>query len=739
MEWVAPRIDDLLANVGKFLTAAINWATDVAGPAFREKAKEWGGILINWVGEDALPYIVNRLNRFSDAVFGWFRDTALPTSIDWLKKMANAFLDWVTDTAAPNIVSRLTQWRDKITTWLRDTAIPNAKDWLKRMGNAFLDWVAEDALPYIGTKLNDFSGAIANWFLKTGIPVAKTWLTDMGKRFVNWLDDVLVPGPGGLSEKLGQFKETLRSGVNGAIRAIISPLQTGLNAVGKFVNGFGNAINKVGEFLGVKNLVPTWTVPTIPVPQYAKGTSYHRGGAAIVGEEGPELVHLPAGSRVLTAAQTRRKMGGAAQPDTVEGYGKPWPNGVVPYVIRPDYRRPDIAHQAMRRWAAATNASFVPRTTQHSYIRFVNSKGNSAHVGDQPNMGAQHVNLFNSENAGITIHEVGHALGLNHEHQRHDRDRYINVHPENMDPKFRWAIMDKIWNDYGPYDYKSIMHYSHDAFSINGRPTITSKNGQSFGQRSYISPGDVMSVRKIYPNPTPADTGSHGTIPPPPPPPPGKGSDGMLARGAKALLERLLRPLFDNLRIPGVIGTLARSGGNALLGWAVDWIGRMATGGDGGGGGGGGGVPGGGMPLNAISGAGLYNPGDPTFYGRPHRGWDLFSRSNDRRVFAPMGGIVDSLNRIGVTISKGNVRDLLWHIIDWASGIRPGEQVTTGQYLGRYAQVGTSNTPHLHWERAIDGILRSDRSAYGLPADIDRRRRGGPVQAGRIYEINEPN
>ncbi|WP_165571512.1 phage tail tape measure protein [Cytobacillus praedii] len=40
-------------------------------------------------------------------------------------------------------------------------------------------------------------------------------------------------------------------------------------------------------------------------PRYAFGTNYHRGGLAIVGELGPELVHLPRGAKVDTASQTK--------------------------------------------------------------------------------------------------------------------------------------------------------------------------------------------------------------------------------------------------------------------------------------------------------------------------------------------------------------------------------------------------------------------------------------------------
>lgn len=44
------------------------------------------------------------------------------------------------------------------------------------------------------------------------------------------------------------------------------------------------------------------------VPAYAKGTDYHPGGMALVGEEGPEYVDLPRGSSVSTASETRNLM-----------------------------------------------------------------------------------------------------------------------------------------------------------------------------------------------------------------------------------------------------------------------------------------------------------------------------------------------------------------------------------------------------------------------------------------------
>lgn len=46
------------------------------------------------------------------------------------------------------------------------------------------------------------------------------------------------------------------------------------------------------------------------VPQFASGGTMRQSGLAIVGEQGPELVHLPAGARVSSARDTAAAMGG---------------------------------------------------------------------------------------------------------------------------------------------------------------------------------------------------------------------------------------------------------------------------------------------------------------------------------------------------------------------------------------------------------------------------------------------
>jgi hypothetical protein len=43
------------------------------------------------------------------------------------------------------------------------------------------------------------------------------------------------------------------------------------------------------------------------------------------------------------------------------------------------------------------------------------------------------------------------------------------------------------------------MHYPATAFSINGKPTIVTKDGQAIGQRNGLSKGDIKGMSLMYP------------------------------------------------------------------------------------------------------------------------------------------------------------------------------------------------------------------------------------------------
>ena len=80
------------------------------------------------------------------------------------------------------------------------------------------------------------------------------------------------------------------------------------------------------------------------------------------------------------------------------------------------------------------------------------------------------------------IHEFIHAIGFAHEHNRFDRDLYVNIKTENIKGSWLHAFnnLDKLkWLTFDTkYDGKSIMHYPAYSFAAAKEfslPTMTSK------------------------------------------------------------------------------------------------------------------------------------------------------------------------------------------------------------------------------------------------------------------------
>src|SRR6476619_5097865 len=94
-----------------------------------------------------------------------------------------------------------------------------------------------------------------------------------------------------------------------------------------------------------------------------------------------------------------------------------WPNRTIPYAIDPALGCKDAAAAAIASWNARTSIRFVPRNGELDYVLLYRLPVYSiSGVGRRG--GHQKVGLGDSSTAGTIIHELGHTVGLWHEHCR---------------------------------------------------------------------------------------------------------------------------------------------------------------------------------------------------------------------------------------------------------------------------------------------------------------------------------
>jgi astacin (peptidase family M12A) len=161
-----------------------------------------------------------------------------------------------------------------------------------------------------------------------------------------------------------------------------------------------------------------------------------------------------------------------------------WDAGVVPYQIAEAFSAAERQRilDKLAQWASVAPLRFVPRRTQTGYLDITRDAALPTQpsacfsgIGQPRRAFVVRTNIGpNCQTNHTVAHELGHALGFFHEHQRSDRDNYVAIDFSN--------VRDDAVGNFnigsgrplvGDYDFGSIMHYPRSSFAIDtSRPTI---------------------------------------------------------------------------------------------------------------------------------------------------------------------------------------------------------------------------------------------------------------------------
>jgi len=197
-----------------------------------------------------------------------------------------------------------------------------------------------------------------------------------------------------------------------------------------------------------------------------------------------------------------------------------WSNGKVPYEIESSFTQidTDVFEKSKKLIEEKTCIRFVPKTSGASgaFLRLRRecacgqTGGNCFPGGYTDGLGVavprelvMSAACMDGGDGDLTFftHEMMHALGVIHTQNRPDRDSYVTIHEDAIEPGARSQYeMCSSCNTHGtPYNCLSTMHYRDTFFNVNGQKTMTAKSSSCDLQTpTTMVDSDWVLLNKMY-------------------------------------------------------------------------------------------------------------------------------------------------------------------------------------------------------------------------------------------------
>ncbi len=323
VDWVGPQIPPLLLELGRLADQAFQWVVAQV-PGWAAQLATWANEFIAWV-QPQIPLLLTELGILATGLLDWIILNGPPLAQKFLSEWVPAAISWVAQTAI-DILPKLLELALSIGAWILGTGVPKLTEFALKMGQAIVEGIWQG--------ISDFGG----------------WLWD---KISTWIDTTIVAG---VKNQLGIHSpstvfhgvgENLVQGMADGIEATMPAMKAALAGVVGAAAGAAATVQAIAKTWTQESILKSgqkiwyndrgeasfendpskidWsqTTPIDTMAQYgfdpsflpedvrgklydhnmaigqnAGGTDYWRGGLTWVGEEGPEIVDLPRGSRV---------------------------------------------------------------------------------------------------------------------------------------------------------------------------------------------------------------------------------------------------------------------------------------------------------------------------------------------------------------------------------------------------------------------------------------------------------
>ena len=260
--------------------------------------------IYDWLANTIVGQIVS-------AVVGKISELASQLLEKW-ESIKNTVMS-VWDTIRTTISDRITEAKNKVENIITAVRDGLAAKWTEISNNVLAMW--ELIKTTVTEKVTALKDAALGIITEARDKLATLW-DEIKSRALNvWesMRQAFENSKQGLLNILKWPFEQLRDSIEGIMQAAFrfarGPLNMLIRAMNRINEAIANTLRWIGEKLGIDALTSiTFTpIPEIgEAPSYAEGTAFHPGGAALVGEKGPELVLLPRGAAVLPSELTEQ-------------------------------------------------------------------------------------------------------------------------------------------------------------------------------------------------------------------------------------------------------------------------------------------------------------------------------------------------------------------------------------------------------------------------------------------------